>query len=104
MTLTTPNDNQPEWVDSKLGLEEYKDVKLGEKIKYQKDFVYIIHIQKVEEDVLLRGMLPNGASISILYDLINKLVETTSEQPKTMCDCGKNIEKECSPSSCPLYY
>lgn len=84
MTLTTLNDNQPEWVKPELGLEEYKEFKLGQKVKYFNDWVYIIHIQKNEEtnDVFFRGMLSNGASITMLYELINKPVETTNEQPK----------------------
>ena len=80
MTLTTINDNQPDWVKPELGLEEYKNFKLGQKVKYNNDWVYIIHIQKVEESALFRGMLSNGASITMLYDLINKPVETTNEE------------------------
>jgi hypothetical protein len=83
MTLTTLNDNQPEWVKRELGLEEYKEFKLGQKVKFSDDWVYIIHIQEDKTgEVLFRGMLPNGASITMLYDLINKPVETTKEQPE----------------------
>ncbi len=85
MTLTTLNDNQPEWVKRELGLEEYKEFKLGQKVKFSDDWVYIIHIQEDKTgEVLFRGMLPNGASITMLYDLINKPVETTKAkgQPK----------------------
>ena len=71
MTLTTPNDNQPNWVKPELGIEEYKEFKLGQKVKCGKDMVYIIHIQKDKaEDVLFRGMLPNGASITMIYDIL----------------------------------
>jgi hypothetical protein len=81
MTLTTLNDNQPDWVKPKLGLEEYKEFKLGQKVKVNDDWVYIIHIQKDKaEDVLFRGMLSNGASITMIYDSINKPVETVNEQ------------------------
>lgn len=86
MTLTTTNDNQPDWVKANLGIEEYKEFKLGQKVKYQNDYVYIIHIQKQEGAVLFRGMLSNGASITMLYELINKPVTTTNEQPKIPLD------------------
>lgn len=83
MTLTTLNDNQPEWVKAELGLEIYKEFKLGQKVKFHNDLVYIIHIQELDKNtILFRGILSNGASITMTYDLINKPVETTNEQPK----------------------
>ena len=96
MTLTTLNDNQPEWVKPELGLEEYKEFKLGQKVKYFNDWVYIIHIQKNEEtnDVFFRGMLSNGASITMLYELINKPVETTNEQPKQYQELLKRLKED----------
>lgn len=94
MTLTTSNDNQPDWVNPKLGLEEYKEFKLGQKVKFYKDWVYIIHIQKQNDNlVLFRGMLPNGASITMTYELINKPVTTDNEQP-ILCNC---IDTDCEP-------
>lgn len=71
MTLTTPNDNQPDWVNPELGLEEIYGLKLGQKIYINSSPGYIIHIQKVEDDLFFRIMLPNGASITSIYEAIN---------------------------------
>jgi len=95
MTLTTPNDNQPDWVKKDLGLESYKEFKLGQKVKYYKDYVYIIHIQKVENIIFFRGMLNNGVSVTLLYDLIDKPVETTNEQPINKLKAPKIICHTC---------
>ena len=103
MTLTTLNDNQPEWVKPELGLEEYKEFKLGQKVKFAKDWVYIIHIQKnTSGEILLRGMLSNGASITMVYELIDKPVTTTNEQPiiidENLTDYFYKLSKECKNS------
>lgn len=95
MTLTTPNDNQPEWVNRELGLESYEEFILGQKVKHGNDLLYIIHIQEVENEVLFRGMLPNGASITMLYESINEPSETTNGEPE-MCLCGEELKKDCS--------
>ncbi len=97
MTLTTLNDNQPEWVKAELGLEIYKEFKLGQKVKFHNDLVYIIHIQELDKNtILFRGMLSNGASITMTYDLINKPVTTTNEQPKSKCKCAEGFEDLCN--------
>lgn len=83
MTLTVSSDSQPEWVNSELGLEHYEEFTLGQKVKFNNEHLYIIHIQKFNTgDVLFRGMLPNGASITMLYEFIDKPVETTKESPE----------------------
>lgn len=71
MTLTTINDNQPDWVDPELGLEEYGGFKLGQKVSHGKDSLYIIHIQEIESTVFCRCMLPNQASVTLPIDQLN---------------------------------
>jgi len=73
MTLTTKNDNQPDWVIPELGLEEYEGFKLGQKVKHFNDFVYIIHIQKIEDTIFCRCMLTNQASITVAIFNLNLL-------------------------------
>lgn len=71
MTLTTKNDNQPDWVKPELGLEESNGFKLGQKVKHYDDVLYIIHIQNVENETLCRCMLPNQASITLNINQLN---------------------------------
>jgi len=73
MTLTVKSDNQPDWVKPELGLEKFKNFKLGEKVKHNKDVLYIIHMQKIDNEVLCRCMLPNNASITLSIDQLKKL-------------------------------
>lgn len=73
MTLTVKSDNQPEWVDSELGLEEFENFKLGEKVAHDKDLLYIIHIQKFDNEIFCRCMLSNNASITLPIHQLNKL-------------------------------
>ena len=65
MTLTVKSDNQPKWVNSELGLEEFEKFKLGQRIKHGDDILYIIHMQKIDNEILCRCMLPNNASITL---------------------------------------
>ena len=65
MTLTTINDNQPDWVNPNLGLEESNGFKLGQKVKHNNDVLYIIHIQDIEGEIMCRCMLSNNASITV---------------------------------------
>ena len=65
MTLTTSNDNQPDWVKPELGLEESNGFKLGQKVRSEKDTLYIIHIQETSAGIFCRCMLPNQASITL---------------------------------------
>lgn len=71
MTLTVKSDNQPEWVNPKLGLEEFGKFKLGQKVRHNKDILYIIHIQNLNSEILCRCMLPNNASITLPINQLN---------------------------------
>lgn len=71
MTLTTINDNQPEWVIPKLGLEESNGFKLGQKVKHNNDVLYIIHMQNIDGEIMCRCMLPNQASITLNIKQLN---------------------------------